>query len=154
MRLDLDQSRAVDAGWGIAVVRLMMGLILVVAGVQKWANGIGGTINFFTQLGIPAPQVVGPIIAAGEVVGGLLVLVGLASRYVGIWFVCEFIVTAFYVKLGRGAGWDAARIDLMLLAGSLMLVLAGAGQLALDRWRARRELGAGAAGPVAATSPR
>jgi putative oxidoreductase len=137
-------GQPLDARWGVAVVRLMMGVILVVAGIQKWAGGIGGTVNFFTQLGIPAPQVVAPVIATGEVVGGLLILLGLWSQWVGLWFVCEFLVTAFYVKLGRGAGWDAARIDLMMLAGSIMLVLAGAGLLSLDAWLARRgEVGAG-----------
>jgi putative oxidoreductase len=127
-----------DPRWGITVVRLMTGLILVIAGTQKWAAGIGGFINFVNQLGIPAPQVIGPVIATGEVVGGLLVLFGLAARWVSIWFICEFLVTSLYVKLGRGAGWDAARIDLMMLVANVMLVLAGAGTLALDQWLLRR----------------
>ena len=131
-------ARPVDAQWGITLVRLMMGIILVVAGVTKWLPGIGGTVAFFSQLGIPLPPVMGPLIASGEVLGGLLLVAGFGSRVVGLWFVCEFLVTAFYVKLGRGAGWDAARIDLMLLVGSLMLVVAGGGKLALDDWLAGR----------------
>jgi putative oxidoreductase len=125
--------------WGITVIRLMMGLILVVAGTQKWLAGIGGFINFVTQLGIPFPQVVGPVIATGELIGGLLLLVGFGTRWVALWFICEFLVTALYVKLGRGAGWDAARIDLMLLAGAGTLAVGGAGALALDEWLIRRK---------------
>jgi putative oxidoreductase len=127
-----------DARLGITVVRLMMGVILVIAGTQKWTGGIGGFTGFVTQLGIPAPQVVAPIIAAGEVVGGLLLLVGLGIRWVSLWFICEFLATSLYVKLSHGQGWDAARIDLMMLAGGAMLALAGAGALALDDWMARR----------------
>jgi putative oxidoreductase len=117
----------------------MMGVILVVAGTQKWAAGIGGFISFVTQLGIPLPQVVGPVIATGEVVGGLLLLLGFGARWVALWFICEFLVTSLYVKLGRGAGWDNARIDLMLLAGAAMLAVAGAGAFALDEWMLRRK---------------
>ena len=135
--------------WGITVVRLMMGLILVVAGTQKWAAGIGNFANFVGQLGIPLPQVIGPVIATGEVVGGLLLLVGFRPRWVALWFICEFLVTAFYVKLGRGAGWDNARIDLMLLAGAGMLALGGGGVFALDEWLLRGRPGAGARGAPA-----
>jgi putative oxidoreductase len=127
-----------EASLGVTAVRVMAGIILLVAGTQKWAAGIDGFIGFVTQLGIPAPQLVGPVIAAGEVIGGLLVLLGFGARWVGLWFLCEFLVTSFYVKLGRGAGWDAARIDLMLLATSVMLLAAGAGAYALDEWLARR----------------
>lgn len=143
-----------DPRWGITVVRLMAGVILLVAGVQKWASGIGGFVNFMTQLGIPAPQVMGPLIATGEVVGGLLLLAGLWVRWVGVWFICEFLVTSLYAKLGRGAGWDAARIDLMLLAASVMVVLAGAGAAALDAWLATRREPAVADGRVRAASAR
>ena len=127
-----------EASLGVTAVRVMAGIILLVAGTQKWAAGIGAFIAFVTQLGIPAPELVGPVIAAGEVIGGLLVLLGFGARWVGLWFLCEFLVTSLYVKLGRGAGWDAARIDLMLLASSVMLLAAGAGAYALDEWLARR----------------
>ena len=142
-----------DPRWGITVVRLMAGVILFVAGIQKWAGGIGGFIGFVTQLGIPAPQVVGPLIATGEVIGGLLLILGLGVRWVGLWFICEFLVTSLYVKLGRGAGWDAARIDLMLLVAAVLAVLSGAGALALDEWLVRRRT-ATVANRSVATVPR
>jgi putative oxidoreductase len=143
-----------DPRWGITVVRLMAGVILVVAGTQKWAGGIGGFVGFVTNLGIPLPQVVAPLIATGEVLGGLLLLLGLGARWVGLWFVCEFLVTSLYVKLGHGQGWDPARIDLMLLAASVMLLLTGAGALAVDEWLARRREPALAGQTLPATSPR
>jgi putative oxidoreductase len=116
----------------------MVGVILVVAGSQKWLSGIGGFVGFVTQLGIPVPQLVGPLIATGELVGGLLVLMGFGARWISVWFICEFLVTSMYVKLGRGAGWDAARIDLMLLVANVLLLLAGPGAVALDEWLLRR----------------
>jgi putative oxidoreductase len=141
-----------NSSWGITAVRLMMGVILVVAGTQKWASGIGGFTGFVTQLGIPAPQVVAPIIASGEVIGGLLLLVGFGIRWVSLWFICEFLVTSLYVKLGHGQGWDAARIDFMILAGSAMLALAGAGALTLEHWVARQRGAATGGQPLRAGS--
>jgi uncharacterized membrane protein YphA (DoxX/SURF4 family) len=54
-----------------------------------------------------------------------------------------FIVTTFYVKLPREApifGYDAARIDLMLLIGNVMLLLEGAGAWSLDQYLAKRRV--------------
>ncbi len=130
-------GQPLDARWGITTVRVFMGVILIVAGLQKWLGGIGGTIAFFTQIGIPVPGLMGPVIATAEVVGGLLILLGLGARWVALWFIAEFLVTSFAVKLPR-QGWDPARIDLMILAGSLMLLLAGAGKMALDEQLTRR----------------
>jgi len=130
-------GQPLDARWGITTVRVLMGIILIVAGLQKWLGGIGGTIGFFTQVGIPIPELLGPVVAAGEVVGGLLILLGLTARWVALWFTVEFLVTTFVVKLPH-QGWDPARLDLMILGGSLMLLLAGAGKMALDEQLTRR----------------
>ena len=127
-----------DPRWGITAVRLTMGVILIVAGLTKWLNGVGGMANFLGQIGIPVPGVLGPWVAIQELIGGMLVLLGIKVRWVALFFIVEFLVTAFYVKLARGQGWDASRIDLMMLAGAVMLLLAGAGKLSFDEWWARR----------------
>ncbi|MBA2447487.1 MAG: hypothetical protein H0V51_05620 [Chloroflexi bacterium] len=49
----------------------------------------------------------------------------------------EFLVTTFIIKLPR-MGWDPAQIDLMMLAGALMLLLAGPGKASVDEILARR----------------
>lgn len=121
----------VDAAWGLTLMRVMMGVILVVSGTQKWAAGIGGTVNFFGSIGIPFPQVMAPLIATGEVLGGLLLVAGIVSRPVAVWFVCEFLVTTFVAKLPR-AGWDGARIDMLMLVGAIAIAICGAGALSLD----------------------
>ncbi len=45
-------------------------------------------------------------------------------------FAIEFLVGFFYVKLP--AGFNGARLDLMLLAGGLLIFLAGPGRAAVD----------------------
>src|SRR5436309_3387572 len=43
----------VAPGWGIAVVRVMMSIVLIGSGYEKFAGGIGRFSSFFPQLGLP-----------------------------------------------------------------------------------------------------
>jgi len=128
------------AGWGLALVRIAMGLMLIWSGYLKFM-AMGGNIQFFRMMNIPAAEILGPVIAAGEVLGGLLLVLGLGIRYVPFWFIAMFIVTTFYVKLPREApifGFDAARIDIMFLLLSVAFLVEGAGAFALDTYLAKR----------------
>jgi uncharacterized membrane protein YphA (DoxX/SURF4 family) len=129
----------VAPGWGIAVVRVMMAIVLIGSGYEKFAGGIDRFASFFPQLGLP--MLFGWFIPFLEVVGGVLVLIGLGVRWLGPLFIIEFLVTTFYVKLPRPApsgGWDSMRVDLMMLAAAVMLVLAGPGKASLDELLLRR----------------
>ena len=121
----------IDAGWGITAVRVAMGLIFIVAGWAKVASGVDNLAAAFTKMGIPMPAVSGPFIAYLELVGGLALLVGLFGRWLGLVFAIQFVVATFYVKFA-GPGWNAGRLDLMLLAGGILLFLAGPGKAAID----------------------
>jgi hypothetical protein len=55
-----------------------------------------------------------------ELVGGIALLVGLFTRWFGLLYICEFTITFFYVKL-RLTGFVDGRIDLMMLAGAMLL---------------------------------
>ena len=127
---------SVDPRWAVVPIRVMMGIILAVAGYQKLTN-LGGIAGFFGQVGIPAPEVMAAFIGGLELIGGLLLLVGFGVRWLAILYVCEFLVATFIAKLPR-AGWDASRIDLMMLSGALVLLLAGAGLASIDAMLARR----------------
>ena len=133
----------VAPGWGITVIRVAMGIILMVAGYAKFAGGLGNFAGFIGQAGIPAPGLMAPLVATLELVGGLLLLVGAATRWIGLLVLLQFIVVTFVVKLPR-AGWDASRIDVMMLAGGLMLFLAGPGKAAVDEMLMRRRAGSAA----------
>ena len=126
----------IDPRWIVVPVRVTMGIILLVAGYQKLTN-LGGTAGFFGQVGIPAPEVMAAFIAGLELIGGLLLIVGLGIRWLALLLVAEFLVAAFVVKLPR-TGWDASRIDVMMLAGALTLALAGAGAASVDAMLAKR----------------
>jgi len=77
---------SVDPGWGITAVRVMTGLLFAVHGYQKFAAGIGGVVGFFAKIAIPLPGLMAPFIATLELVGGILLILGLATRVLGCLF--------------------------------------------------------------------
>ena len=126
---------AIDPMWGVTIVRVSTGLIFVVHGVQKFAD----VTAFFAKIGIPAPGVMAPFVASLEVVGGVLLIVGLGTRWIGLLFAIEMLVTALWVQI-PARGWNASDLDRALLASSLLLVLAGSGKASLDAiWLEKEE---------------
>jgi putative oxidoreductase len=128
--------QALHPAWGITVVRVMAGLIIFVAALEKYtAMGFSGFSAVAMQLSIPAASFWGVFIPLLELIGGALILVGLGTRWVAVLFVIEYFVTSFLLKVPRPApfgGWDSMRIDLMLFTTAIALVLVGPGALALD----------------------
>ena len=127
----------VHPDWGITVVRLMTGLVFAIHGYQKFA-GLDGAIAFFTKVGIPFPGLVAPFIASLELVGGILLILGVATRVVAGLFAVEMLVTTFWV-IFPARGWNASELDRMLLVACVLLILAGPGAAALDRLWWERE---------------
>lgn len=132
----------IDPGWGITAVRLATGLILLVAGWGKVTGGIGGVAEAFAGMGVPLPGIAAPFVAVLELVGGALLLVGLASRWLGLLFAIQFAYITFLLKL-PSQGWGPTRIDVMLLAGAILLFLAGSGRGSVDEVWLERDRGAG-----------
>jgi putative oxidoreductase len=126
-------------GYGIAVVRIMAGIVLFVAGYQKLMGpGVAGITGFFASVGIPAAPVMAPLLIAFEIIGGLLLIAGAFSRFVGMAMIVQFLVAGFLVSLPSQMGWGMARMDFLMLACGVMFVLSGAGLLSVDAWLAAR----------------
>jgi putative oxidoreductase len=120
--------------WGVTVVRISMGLIFLVHGAQKFMGGIGGVAGYFAKVGVPMPELMAPAIATLELVGGILLILGLATRWVGLLLALEMVVTGFWVQI-PSKGWNASDLDRILLTTGLLLFLAGPGRAAIDQLR-------------------
>jgi putative oxidoreductase len=84
------------------------------------------------------PDIVGPAVALLELVGGIMLVVGLLTRVVALLLALEMIGTTLLVKIDVGliapmGGGAGAEIDVALWAGMVALVILGPGILALDR---------------------
>jgi putative oxidoreductase len=120
-----------DSGWGIAVVRIIMGFVLIITGHEKLISGIQRVSATMLKNRIPFPTVAAAYITTLELVGGVLLLIGLGARWLGLLYIGEFLVVSFYVLVPT-RGWMDARLPIMLLAGALMLFLCGSGKASLD----------------------
>jgi putative oxidoreductase len=64
----------------LLLLRLVAGLIMAYHGLGKFQGGIPNFAGAVQSLGFPAPTLLAWIVALLELVGGLLVVVGLFSR--------------------------------------------------------------------------
>ena len=89
-------------------------------------------------MGVPLPGLMGFVVTFVELVGGILLIVGLLSRLAALLLTINLTVAILLVKVNVGliAPSDAlgvgAELDLSLIAGLLVILLAGPGKLSLD----------------------
>jgi putative oxidoreductase len=95
---------------------------------------LDGVAAFFGQLGIPAPAFHAALVAAVELVGGALILLGLATRLAAAALVAVMAVAIYTAKLPALHGLVdlAGTTELAYLAMFAWLALAGAGPASLD----------------------
>src|SRR5277367_4889892 len=67
----------------LLLVRLYWGYQFMQTGWGKLHN-LSHVREFFTSLGIPAPGIMAPAIASLEFFGGILLIVGLGTRLIGV----------------------------------------------------------------------
>lgn len=126
-------------GYGVAILRIMVGLVLFQAGYAKLMGpGVAGIAGFFGNVGIPLAPVMAPVVIGFEVIGGLLVIAGAFTRFVGPLMIVQFLVAGLMVSLPSQQGWNAARLDFLLAAAGGLFLLTGAGAWSVDSWLASR----------------
>jgi putative oxidoreductase len=130
-----------DPGWGVTVVRVVMGALLAGHGYAKLADGVGGVATFFAEIGIPLPEVSAVLVMLLELVGGLFLVIGLFARWLGLLYTIQFLVIVVYVKHFPAAGLRAVEYELMLLGGAVLLLLAGGGRASVDQLWLERKAG-------------
>jgi putative oxidoreductase len=127
----------------LLLVRVAWGLQMHLTGSGK-LHDLDKVTGFFTQLGIPAPQVSAVFIAVLEFVGGILFALGLGSRLIALLFVGDMVVA--YVAADREAlasifsdpdKFYAAGPYTFLVAGLIVLIF-GPGKFSLDALLAKR----------------
>ena len=91
------------ADWGLAVLRVIVGFSFLMHGWQKvFQYGIAGTTAGFTQMGVPLPALTAPLVSILELVGGALLLIGLATRLVALLLAIDMLVATLLVHLPGG----------------------------------------------------
>jgi putative oxidoreductase len=124
-----------NQSWGLTILRVIVGIVFLVHGAQKvFVNGIHGTIDAFIHMGIPLPGLAGPVIAFIELLGGIALILGVATRWAALLIAIDMAGAILLVHLKNGfsmqhMGYEYA---LTLLGANLALALSGPGAAALD----------------------
>jgi len=115
--------------YSLLVLRLFVGGVFVAHGALKLFGGLSGFAGFLQQVGVPAPDIMAPLVAAVEFLGGVAIILGLGTRTAALLLAVVMIVAMATVTLARGfaGGYD---INLALLGGLFALLLAGPGKVA------------------------
>lgn len=118
------------------IMRVVLGIIFVFHGVDKFQTGITNVEAWFSSIGIP--EFVAYVVAVLELVGGIMLILGLFTRYVAGLFVIMLAGAILTAKLSAGllgngqmAGYE---LDLGFILISLYLVVAERTPFSVDRF--------------------
>lgn len=101
--------------------------------MMKWGN-IGNVAEWFGSMGIPMPTLNAYMAASTEIVGVLLLTLGLATRLISIPLIITMIVAIVTVHLGNGfeASNNGFEIPLYYMLMLFALLTMGGGKYSLD----------------------
>ena len=116
-----------DRSLGILLIRIGTGLVFLMHGWMKVSN-LAGAEGMFVGFGLPAW--VGIVIAYLEVIGGIALILGIATRIFGTAFAIEMFV-AIFLAGGIAAGYRPHELELFLMLVSAGLAFHGSGKYSL-----------------------
>ena len=114
---------------GALIIRVILGLIFAVHGLVKFQDGIVNTVGWFESINLPGFLAYG--VASLELVGGILLIIGLATRIVAGLFVILMAVAIITVKFAVGFV-NGYEFDLALMAMAAFLAIAGSQLYSVD----------------------
>lgn len=130
---------------GLFILRLVVGGTFLYHGLQKltgWFGGMGldGTKQMVEQSGWKHPSIAAALVTAGEVGGGALLILGLATPLAAgavlavmldAWMFKQGLAPDFQYDQGKGA----VELDTILAGAAIAIIFTGPGRWALDRGR-------------------
>lgn len=123
------------ADLGPLFIRLGVGAVFAVHGWQKFDAGVSNFAGNLDSLGVPFPEVVAWLQVAAEGIGGLLLILGLLTRFVTLPLIVVMVGAIWLVKIDVGfivPDAAGAELDIALLSGLLGLLFIGPGRISAD----------------------
>lgn len=121
------------------LIRLIVGVVFLSEGIQKFLYPIARGAGRFEKNGLPSPDFLGSFVGTFEIICGILILIGLFSRLASIPTFIIMIVALATTKLeilavdGFWQMMHSSRTDWAMLLGSLFLIIKGSGKWSIDR---------------------
>ncbi|MDQ6598501.1 DoxX family protein [Bacillus salipaludis] len=119
---------------GTIILRVILGITFFIHGLAKFQGGIENIVGWFSSMGLPGFMAY--VVASFEILGGILLVIGLGSRVVAGLFVLLMAGATLKVKLavgflgnGQMAGYE---LDLAFLAMAIFIAINGSKLFSLD----------------------
>lgn len=134
----LNKIQATVAPASTLLIRLMVGLVFVSEGIQKFLFPADIGSGRFAKIGLPSPELLAGFVGTTEIICGTLVLAGLFTRVAAIPLILIMLVAISSTKvpiLLDSGFWKMAhesRTDFSMLLGSFFLLINGSGPWSVD----------------------
>ncbi len=122
----------------LLIIRVVTGGLFLYAGLFKLMN-MEMTISFFQQVGLTGGWAW--VVALVETVGGAFAILGVFTSVSALGFVVIMVVAIILSVTKANLGFAAIQPNILLLATSLGLLLAGPGRYALSKLWCKCECG-------------
>lgn len=125
----------------VVVARVLLALMFVLAGFSKFGN-LAGTAGYIASGGLPMAGLLAPLVAAFEVLAGIMLIVGWQARWAALSLALFTLVATVAFHNFWAMPADKAYVQQLMflknlaVAGGLLFVFSfGAGPLSLDSKR-------------------
>jgi putative oxidoreductase len=116
--------------YGVLVLRLFFGITLALAHGWGKLGGLGAFTDVVASKGVPLPSVLAPAAALSEVVGGLLMAIGLFTRPAAVVVLTTMLVAGFYIHAADP--FMKKELAFAYAAAARSVVLSGPGRFSVD----------------------
>ena len=134
-------SNGTNRSWGLAVLRVVVGIVFLMHGWQKlFVMHISGVTGFFGHAGIPLPHLAAIVVSLVEFLGGAALVLGVLTRAAAVLLAIDMTVAVLKVHLKNGfflpTGFEFA---FSMWAASICLALTGGGAASVDGAMGKRD---------------
>ena len=117
--------------FALLVLRAVLGLVMAAYGWEKVNGGMAQFKGYLVTIGIPGWM--GYVSAYAELVGGILLIVGLLTRFAAFAIFINMVVAVVKVTFKNGlTGPNGYEFGLTLAAMAFAIIFFGAGSISLD----------------------
>lgn len=122
------------------VARILIGLLFLLHGWAKLMN-MQGAVKYLASLGVPNPDFWVWLSMGSEILIGVTLILGVATRYISLFTFAYLIIATALAH--RYWGYPAAQQvnqyahfykNLAIMGGAALLYLTGGGRFSLDNW--------------------
>lgn len=129
----MDRPATRDAA--LLLLRVVLGAVFIAHGVQRlFLTGVTESARQFGQLGVPQPTTSVYLVGGAELIGGILLVIGLLTTVAAGLLTLLVILAGYFVHAPHGFFVNDGGIEfvLVLAAALIMVVVFGSGRASVD----------------------